>query len=89
MRRAQWWAVFAIGAFAVVGCSGDSDGGAVATEPPVTICSATGAPQAEADVDPAALPDLGLDEDNVRGLCRRHDNKRRHDRTGEPASEAD
>ena len=50
MRRAQWWAVFAIGAFAVVGCSGDSDGGAVATEPPVTICSATGAPQAEADL---------------------------------------
>jgi hypothetical protein len=50
VRRAQWWAVFAIGAFAVVGCSGDSDGGAVATEPPVTICSATGAPQAEADL---------------------------------------
>lgn len=27
-------------------------------------------------------PDLGLDEDNVRGLCRACDNRRRHDRTG-------
>jgi len=46
----------------------------------------------EGDIEPAVVvdhikpfkerPDLGLDEDNVRGLCRRHDNKRRHDRTG-------
>lgn len=46
----------------------------------------------EGDIEPALVvdhikpfkerPDLGLDEDNVRGLCRRHDNKRRHDRTG-------
>lgn len=27
-------------------------------------------------------PDLALDEDNMRGLCRRHDNRRRHDRSG-------
>lgn len=27
-------------------------------------------------------PDLGLDESNMRGLCRLHDNRRRWDRTG-------
>ena len=27
-------------------------------------------------------PDLGLDEGNVRGLCRACDNRRRHDRAG-------
>lgn len=27
-------------------------------------------------------PDLGLDEANMRGLCRPCDNRRRHDRTG-------
>lgn len=27
-------------------------------------------------------PDLALDESNMRGLCRLHDNRRRHDREG-------
>ncbi|MCR4508918.1 HNH endonuclease [Pseudomonas sp. 32.2.56] len=27
-------------------------------------------------------PDLALDETNMRGLCRPHDNRRRHDRRG-------
>lgn len=27
-------------------------------------------------------PDLGLDETNMRGLCRLHDNRRRRDRSG-------
>jgi len=28
------------------------------------------------------FPDLALDEANMRGLCRLHDNRRRHDRRG-------
>lgn len=48
--------------------------------------------EAEGEIKPAIVvdhikpfkerPDLALDESNMRGLCRLHDNRRRRDRTG-------